>query len=72
MRTSQSSGTGSPTLAYAAVSFGHLFHTEEADAAAGRLAAFLDGYAPLGQTADYAAQHEHIWRRATGHCPLCG
>jgi tRNA A-37 threonylcarbamoyl transferase component Bud32 len=33
-------------LAYAAISFGHLFPPAEPDAAAGRLAAFLDGYAP--------------------------
>ena len=31
-------------LAYAAISFGHLFPLEGPDAAAGRLAAFLDGY----------------------------
>ena len=31
-------------LAYAAISFGRLFPTEEPDAAAGRLASFLDGY----------------------------
>jgi phosphotransferase family enzyme len=31
-------------LAYAAISFGHLFPTHQADAAAVRLAAFLDGY----------------------------
>jgi Ser/Thr protein kinase RdoA (MazF antagonist) len=33
-------------LAYAAVSFGHLFPPDEPDAAAGRLAAFIDGYRP--------------------------
>jgi tRNA A-37 threonylcarbamoyl transferase component Bud32 len=33
-------------LAYAAISFGHLFPPDEPDAAAHRLAAFLDGYAP--------------------------
>ncbi|MCW2792079.1 MAG: aminoglycoside phosphotransferase [Nocardioides sp.] len=33
-------------LAYAAISFGHLFPPDEPDAAAGRLAAFIDGYAP--------------------------
>lgn len=31
-------------LAYAAISFGHLFPGEEADVAAGRLSSFLDGY----------------------------
>jgi hypothetical protein len=31
-------------LAYAAISFGHLFPDDEPDMAAGRLAAFLDGY----------------------------
>lgn len=31
-------------LAYAAISFGRLFPTDEPDAAAGRLVAFLDGY----------------------------
>lgn len=31
-------------LAYAAISFGHLFPTDDPEMAAGRLAAFLDGY----------------------------
>ena len=31
-------------LAYAAISFGHLFSGEDADVAVGRLSAFLDGY----------------------------
>lgn len=31
-------------LAYAAISFGHLFAGEDVEAAAGRLAAFVDGY----------------------------
>lgn len=33
-------------LAYAAISFGHLFAGEDVDAAADRLAAFVDGYDP--------------------------
>lgn len=33
-------------LAYAAISFGHLFPADEPHVAAGRLAAFLDGYDP--------------------------
>jgi tRNA A-37 threonylcarbamoyl transferase component Bud32 len=96
-------------LAYAAISFGRLFPTDEPEAAAGRLVAFLDGYGAdhglramlpstmarraramhsllrrsheareepwasmysqghgehWDRTAEYVAQHEHVWRAA--------
>jgi hypothetical protein len=66
-------------LAYAAVSFGQLFPAAEADAAAGRLVAFLDGYdadealrAALPTTMAQRARAMHsLLRRshASGHEP---